>query len=248
MAAVWDSCVRCNCLQHGLTVHTTYEVISPYPQFRADVCLNYVNHIVINTGNFLHVLRVDLENLKLKNQRVVDIEQTLNVDTINNEVQESKAELLLCQTPESISVISDYDFNSDETHSKSNFYSESEKSTNTFCSGQNDNNVVCDINVQLQCDNGFEQQTISVKDKILQDFCEDMSQELNIGSEIITLVKHSSCTSSPRSTPPRLPIATCFVLNPSSDILKTSNSDATVKLTPSSPRLMSPPISNRSFR
>lgn len=72
-----------------------------------------------------------------------------------------------------------------------------------------------------------EQRAISVRDKILQDFCEDMSQELSIGSDSITLVKHhSSC--SPRSTPQRLPTDFKLCSNPtlSTDILRTQNSES----------------------
>jgi len=78
---------------------------------------------------------------------------------------------------------------------------------------------------------GIEQTAISVRDKILQDFCEDTSQELNIGSDLITLVKHPSC--SPRSAPQRLPadfktITTwsSSILTPPSDILRTRNSES----------------------
>lgn len=76
-----------------------------------------------------------------------------------------------------------------------------------------------------------EQRAISVRDKILQDFCDDVSQELNIGSDLITLVKHSAC--SPRSTPQRLPssdlkqpIWPSSILTPPSDILSTRNSES----------------------
>ncbi|OXU28567.1 hypothetical protein TSAR_005598 [Trichomalopsis sarcophagae] len=320
LAANWDTCVRCNCLQHGLTVHTAYEVISPYPKFRAPVCLNYSNHIVVNTGNFLHVLRVDLDNVKEKNQRtiekqdasLVDIEQ-LDVISIS-EAEETKAEQYDSLddkelTPESASVVSpkcdstitEYDFN-DEMQCRVYDRTESEHSLNTSSSNQSDyicdNNkssislsekvCMCLDNMQCQCGNSSssscqtEHQAISVRDKILQDFCEDMSQELSIGSDLITLVKHPPC--SPRSTPQRLPSdwkttpwSPSPVHTPPLDILKTRNSDSSHRnspqpgasqgnscinitsfnsplytlsigsTTPSSPRLMSPPIT-KSFR
>lgn len=82
---------------------------------------------------------------------------------------------------------------------------------------------------------GIEQTAISVRDKILQDFCEDTSQELNIGSDLITLVKHPSC--SPRSTPQRLPADlramttwSLPILTPPSDILRTRNSESSHRI------------------
>ncbi|XP_058790692.1 uncharacterized protein LOC131663927 isoform X2 [Phymastichus coffea] len=289
LAASWDTCVRCNCLQHGLTVHTTYEVISPYPKFRAVVCLNYANHIVVNSGNFLHVLRVDLENIKLKNQRSIERQDSSAIgieqlDISVHEVGTSKAENYDSLddkglTPESMSVVSpkcetaltEYDFN-DESQCKV----DNDSIQNTSCSS-NQSYSVCDnikssnyekschcIELQCQCNNHHqsEPQAISVRDKILQDFCEDMSQELSISSDIIALVKHPPC--SPRSTPQRIPLDlkpftwSSPVLTPPSDILKTRNSDSSHRnspqpgasqgnVAPGSPRLMSPPIT-RSFR
>lgn len=285
LAANWDTCVRCNCLQHGLTVHTTYEVISPYPKFRALVCLNYSNHIVVNTGNFLHVLRVDLDNIKTRNQRtiekqdaatssLVDIEQ-LDVISIT-EAEESKAEHYDCLglTPESTSVVSpkcdssamtEYDFNYETQCSRAaamyDHRLENDTSSLNNTSSSNQSDYVCDNNkssiclsdsrvcmclddsMQCQCNSDGrstnsqnEQQAISVRDKILQDFCEDMSQELSIGSDLITLVKHPPC--SPRSTPQRLPpdlkpvTWSSPILTPPSDILKTRNSESSHRNSP----------------
>lgn len=312
LAANWDSCVRCNCLKHGLTVHTTYEVISPYPKFSAPVCLNYSNHIVFNTGNFLHVLKVDLDNISTKNQKFVDKQDSSalvdieHLDVISiNETEETKADNYDSLedkglTPESSvvspqcdSTITEYDFN-DETQCRNYERAESEKSLNISSSNQSD--FICDSNksnvslsekicacsdsAQCSCRNSnnqhaqFKQQAISVRDKILQDFCEDMSQELSIGSDLITLVKHPPC--SPRSTPQRLPPDLKSIswpspaLTPPSDILKTRNSESSHRNSPQpsvsqsnsissplhsfsieakspSPRLMSPPIS-RSLR
>ncbi|XP_015433484.1 PREDICTED: uncharacterized protein LOC107189462 [Dufourea novaeangliae] len=266
LAANWDGCVRCNCLQHGLTVHTTYEVISPYPRFRATVCLNYWNHVVVNTGNFLHVLRVDLDIPRSKNQKSCDKQDTVIPDTVPldmSDVEEldytkveryessdeklGTPECAVDRSPRCESSI-EHDF-LDEliriddklTHDPSN------------TSNSNQSDCVCDIRKSAdiisvkscECtDIGecrclttrpeicrTEQQAISVRDKILQDFCEDMSQELNIGSDLITLVKHPSC--SPRSTPQRLPsdlrTTSCWsspILTPPSDILKTRNSES----------------------
>lgn len=313
MAANWDTCVRCNCLKHGLTVHTTYEVISPYPKFRAPVCLNYANHIVLNTGNFLHVLRVDLDNISTKNLRTVDKQDSALVDIEHldeisiNETEETKTDHYDSLedkglTPESSvvspkcdSTITEFDFN-DETQSKNYDRAESEQLNNISSSNQSDficdsykSNLIlsdkaacgCSESAQCQCHNSSgqnfsqtEQQVISVRDKILQDFCEDVSQELSIGSDLVTLVKHPPC--SPRSTPQRLPPDLKSIswpsptLTPPSDILKTRNSESSHRNSPQpsvsqsnsissplhtfsietkspSPRLMSPPIA-RSLR
>ncbi|XP_029178991.1 uncharacterized protein LOC114946588 isoform X2 [Nylanderia fulva] len=285
LAANWDCGVRCNCLQHGLTVHTTYEVISPYPKFRAKVCLNYWNHVVVNTGNFLHVLKVDLNipESKSKNQKTCDkpntsdsiVPDTIPLDMSDAEETDysTKAERYessdekvgtpecpLDRSPKCESSL-EHDFLDEAI--KLDPKVGRDLPLNTSSSNQSD--FVCDItckftaadalNVKLcecsdtteqcKCRNnsnsspvsqrsgsGVEQTAISVRDKILQDFCEDTSQELNIGSDLITLVKHPSC--SPRSTPQRLPAdlrtitATWSspILTPPSDILRTRNSES----------------------
>lgn len=283
LAANWDCCVRCNCLQHGLTVHTTYEVISPYPKFRAKVCLNYWNHVVVNTGNFLHVLRVDLNIPKSKNQRTCDKPNTSDSivpDTIPldmSDVEETDYSTRTERYESSDEKVGTPECPLDrspkcESSLEHDFLDEAIKldprlgrdlPLNTSSSNQSD--CVCDINSkstaadalnvklcecsdmteQCKCRNnsssspvlqrpggGVEQTAISVRDKILQDFCEDTSQELNIGSDLITLVKHPSC--SPRSTPQRLPADlktmtaawSLSILTPPSDILRTRNSES----------------------
>lgn len=255
--------MRCNCLQHGLTVHTTYEVISPYPRFRATVCLNYWNHVVVNTGNFLHVLRVDLDIPKAKNQKSSDKQDTVIPDTVPLDISDMEeldytnckgVERYECSdekvgTPERCESSIEHDFLEETIKIDDKL---GRDSLNTSSSNQSD--CVCDINrstdavsvkfcecldsSECKCRNGSpisrtEQQAISVRDKILQDFCDDMSQELNIGSDLITLVKHPSC--SPRSTPQRLPsdLRTMTwsspILTPPSDILRTRNSESSHK-------------------
>ncbi|KAJ4439787.1 hypothetical protein ANN_07915, partial [Periplaneta americana] len=63
LAASWDSCVRFSCLKHGLTVHTSFDVVSPFPKFQPTVCMKREGAVVFNTGNFLHVLHAELEHL-----------------------------------------------------------------------------------------------------------------------------------------------------------------------------------------
>lgn len=63
IAASWDSCARLNCLMHGLTVHTSFDMAPPYPNFVATTSMKSTGRVVLNSGNFLHVLRVGLENV-----------------------------------------------------------------------------------------------------------------------------------------------------------------------------------------
>lgn len=48
------------CLVHGLTVHTSFTVSHPFPCLEPSVSLKYDDHIVLNTCNFIHVLKIDL--------------------------------------------------------------------------------------------------------------------------------------------------------------------------------------------
>ncbi|XP_049805751.1 uncharacterized protein LOC126248624 [Schistocerca nitens] len=61
LAASWDSCVRFSCMKHSVTVHTTFDVVSPYPKFRPTVSMKCDGYVLLNTGNFLHVLSTSLE-------------------------------------------------------------------------------------------------------------------------------------------------------------------------------------------
>ncbi|KAK3929277.1 DDB1- and CUL4-associated factor 15 [Frankliniella fusca] len=63
IAASWDSCARLNCVVHGLTVHTSFDMAPPYPKFVATTSMKSTGRVVLNSGNFLHVIRVGLENV-----------------------------------------------------------------------------------------------------------------------------------------------------------------------------------------
>uniref|UniRef100_A0A1B6H7S5 DDB1- and CUL4-associated factor 15 WD40 repeat-containing domain-containing protein n=1 Tax=Homalodisca liturata TaxID=320908 RepID=A0A1B6H7S5_9HEMI len=57
MASYWDSSIGLSCLKHGLTIHTTLDMAQPpSPSFDYAINLKIDNKIIINTGNFLHVL------------------------------------------------------------------------------------------------------------------------------------------------------------------------------------------------
>lgn len=274
LADNWDGCVQCNCLVHGLTVHTTYEVISPFPRFRAAVCLNYWNHVVVNTGNFLHVLRVDLRIPKCKSSQLsgekdddvignmvpLDVSDVEDIDDARTECHPlpiDKVDTQECvyeQSPRPESAGDERDSQVEDTSRTSECDSVREtiiltKTSTDICrTRENSDSSTLDSCVDLAESESaaaavttttssvhpirriHEQRAISVRDKILQDFCEDVSQELNIGSDLITLVKHPAC--SPRSTPQRLPsdlkqpIWPSPMLTPPSDILSTRNSES----------------------
>ncbi|KAF0312973.1 DDB1- and CUL4-associated factor 15 [Amphibalanus amphitrite] len=60
LAESWDSCVRFSCLRHGATVHTSFELVPPFPEFEPRLCLRRRGAVVINTGSFLHVVTAGL--------------------------------------------------------------------------------------------------------------------------------------------------------------------------------------------
>ena len=64
MAAAWNSCARLSCLEHGFTIHTTFDLVIPYPRFEPRISLKCDSSVVINTGNLLHCLNFDLEKAK----------------------------------------------------------------------------------------------------------------------------------------------------------------------------------------
>ncbi|KAK3856712.1 hypothetical protein Pcinc_036975 [Petrolisthes cinctipes] len=66
MAERWNSCVRFSCLKHGITVHTSFEMVPPFPKFLPTVQMKRKGYVVLNAGNFIHVLNVDLENMDRK--------------------------------------------------------------------------------------------------------------------------------------------------------------------------------------
>jgi len=64
VAAAWDSCVRLSCLQHGVTAHTQFDLVAPYPRFEPKISLKRDNCVVLNTGNFLHAFSLEMEQLR----------------------------------------------------------------------------------------------------------------------------------------------------------------------------------------
>jgi hypothetical protein len=68
MAAAWNSCVRLSCVDHGMTVHTCFDLVPPYPKFEPRVSMKRDSWVLINSGNFLHAMHFELENLKVNEQ------------------------------------------------------------------------------------------------------------------------------------------------------------------------------------
>ena len=84
MAAAWNSCVRLSCLRHGMTVHTQFDLVAPYPKFEPKISLKRDNCVVVNTGNFLHSITVDMEQLTGKisegpSKKLLSITQKLDL-------------------------------------------------------------------------------------------------------------------------------------------------------------------------
>lgn len=63
LAERWNSCARFSCLKHGITVHTSFEMVPPFPKFIPSVQMKRRGFVVLNAGNFIHVLHVDIENM-----------------------------------------------------------------------------------------------------------------------------------------------------------------------------------------
>ena len=79
MAAQWNSCVRLSCIDHGMTVHTCFDLVPPYPKFEPRVSMKRDSWVLINSGNFLHAMHFDLETLKPKEQGSVNKDQYSSV-------------------------------------------------------------------------------------------------------------------------------------------------------------------------
>ncbi|MPC27121.1 DDB1- and CUL4-associated factor 15 [Portunus trituberculatus] len=71
LAERWNSCARFSCLKHGITVHTSFEMVPPFPKFLPSVQMKRRGFVVLNAGNFIHVLHVDIENV---DRRIKDSE------------------------------------------------------------------------------------------------------------------------------------------------------------------------------
>ncbi|XP_014296629.1 uncharacterized protein LOC103576039 isoform X2 [Microplitis demolitor] len=211
-AGNWDGCRRCNCLLHGLTVHTTYEVISPYPRFRASVCLNYWNHVVINTGNFLHVLTVHLHVPENNDKRIYEKQNAVSNIVKNNvsgveKLDDIRTAYHIYSTDEAVTsnAFHELSLNSNYTHDqeflieKKKFYDEIstlESRNSKLNDSFNIKACKCLDFVECFCIykenviNTSQQRSILVRDKISEDFYEDMSQELSYNNESIPMINH----------------------------------------------------------
>ncbi len=50
-----------SCLEHGVTIHTSFDLVPPYPNFEPKISMKRDSCVVINSGNLLHCLHFDLE-------------------------------------------------------------------------------------------------------------------------------------------------------------------------------------------
>ena len=73
VAESWNSCIRLSCLEHAMTIHTAFDLAAPFPTFIPKVNLKRNGQVIVNTGNLLHCLRINLEDLS----KVPDEEPTL---------------------------------------------------------------------------------------------------------------------------------------------------------------------------
>lgn len=58
--------MRFSCLKHGYTVHTSFDVVVPYPEFVPKISLKCHDYAVFNTNNFLYAIKISLENCERK--------------------------------------------------------------------------------------------------------------------------------------------------------------------------------------
>ena len=68
LAEHWNSCVRFSCLKHGITLHTNFDMVPPFPRFFPTVQMKREGYVVLNAGNFIHVLSINLENIERKKE------------------------------------------------------------------------------------------------------------------------------------------------------------------------------------
>ncbi|XP_045622574.1 uncharacterized protein [Procambarus clarkii] len=92
LAERWNSCVRFSCLKHGITVHTSFEMVPPFPKFLPNVQMKRKGFVVLNAGNFIHVLNVDLENMERKMKEVESEILGVRLNSINEEEREEEEE------------------------------------------------------------------------------------------------------------------------------------------------------------
>ncbi|KAG0697691.1 DDB1- and CUL4-associated factor 15 [Chionoecetes opilio] len=81
LAERWNSCARFSCLKHGITVHTSFEMVPPFPKFLPSVQMKRRGYVVLNAGNFIHVLHVDIENM---DRRMKDVEVEVEVSRLGS--------------------------------------------------------------------------------------------------------------------------------------------------------------------
>ncbi|XP_063606430.1 uncharacterized protein LOC134781245 [Penaeus indicus] len=92
LAERWNSCARFSCLQHGITVHTSFEMVPPFPRFLPNVQMKREGFVVLNAGNFIHVLNVNLENMDRKMKEVETEILGMRINEISSEERDEEEE------------------------------------------------------------------------------------------------------------------------------------------------------------
>ena len=113
LAAAWDSCARLSCLEHGFTIHSSFDLVPPYPRFEPRISMKCDSSVVINTGNLLHCLNFDLEKIKGSKQKSKDASIQNPMLSKLAAFQHQMHHHQIFSPPHAPSVTSDSDFTSD---------------------------------------------------------------------------------------------------------------------------------------
>lgn len=107
-------------MEHGFTIHTSFDLVPPYPRFEPRISLKCDSSVVINSGNLLHCLHFDLTKAgKTSDSRVEMCESV-------EEMLSRKGNFHIFSPPHAPSVASDSDFTSD-CESEFSYYSKKTK-------------------------------------------------------------------------------------------------------------------------
>mgnify|MGYP002715716655 CR=1 FL=1 len=196
IAASWDTCLRFSCLKHGYTVHTSFDVVVPYPEFSPKISLKCNNYAVFNANNFLYALKITLENndKKIKNEQLEDI--SCLVSDSSSEVNKNSEEII----PSSSINQKNFNLNSNNNNTSNNNNDNALKLKEQIIKDFSE-----DINLNASClqKKGFENLT---KDPFIKEFeiktCDSSYQiynlfELNVEEEKAV---HEFLTSPPLPT------------------------------------------------
>jgi len=129
LAAAWNSCARLSCLEHGFTIHSSFDLVPPYPRFEPRISLKCDSSVVINTGNLLHCLNFNLEKAKCKsNNKTGQNPAPAELMKFAQQWASATVNPHLFSPPHAPSVASDSDFTaSSDCESEFGYYSAANK-------------------------------------------------------------------------------------------------------------------------